>query len=271
MNMIGHNHINAYETDFHVAEIYDQCETKLDDVNLICKLIGNQGFLRILEPFCGTGRILIPLALDGHHVVGMDQSAGMLNRARQKIQGLLLEVQHKIALTQADVVCDGEAWPRGLDLVILGCNCFYELATPEEQEQCIRFAFQSLKPDGHLFIDNNHMEGELAPAWQDTGVIHQSLSGTCLDGTVVESTRETIWFEAPRRLARFRRCTKVTVPNGKVVEQEYIQQKHPVSKEEVQGWLKKQGFSIERVYGNYDSSPYLDTSPRAPENDKITH
>ena len=257
------NHLNAYDADFHVAEIYDQYETELDDVNFICKLIENPGPIKILEPFCGTGRILIPLALDGQTVVGMDQSAAMLNRARQKIQQLPLEVQERINLAQSDVLCDCEAWAQGFDLVILGYNCFYELATPDEQKRCVRFAFQSLKPGGHVFIDNNHMEGGLSLSWQDIGVIQPSLRGKCSDGTIVESTRETIWFDAPRRLARFRRYTKVTLKDGNVIEQEYIQQKHPVSKDEVQDWLEKQGFIVEGVYGNYDGMPYRVKSPRA--------
>jgi SAM-dependent methyltransferase len=255
------NHINAYDTDAHVAEIYDQSETGLDDVNFIRRLIRDFGSLKILEPFCGTGRILIPLALEGHTVTGMDQSAGMLNRLHQKIQGLSLETQKRIDRIQADVLC--EQWPRGFDLVILGCNCFYELATPGEQEKCIAQAYQSLNCGGHLFIDGDHMEGELATSWQDIGVVRPSLSGKCTDGTTVESTRATIWFDAPQRLVRFRRRTRVTLPDGKAIEQEYIQQKHPVSKDEVQSWLEMCGFRIEDVYGNYDGAPYADMSARA--------
>ena len=263
MHLMNHNNINAYDTDLHVAEIYDQCETELEDVDFIRKLIGNTGSMNILEPFCGTGRILIPLALDGHVVHGMDQSAGMLDRACRKIQHLSPEVQKRISLEQADVLCSREAWHRGFDLVILGCNCFYELATSDEQEKCIVQAFQSLKPGGYLFLDNDHIEGELAASWQHLGVVEPSLSGKCSDGTVVESTRETIWFDVPRRLARFQRLTKVTLPDGHVLEQEYIQQKHPVSKAEVQSWLEKHGFMIEDIYGSYERAAYVDTSPRA--------
>ena len=75
------NRTNTYSLDAHVAEIYDGVETQTDDVKLIRRLIAGRGRLRILEPFCGTGRILIPLASDGHEIVGFDQSAPMLDRA----------------------------------------------------------------------------------------------------------------------------------------------------------------------------------------------
>jgi hypothetical protein len=124
-------------------------------------------------------------------------------------------------------------------------------------------AFQSLKPGGHLFLDNDHMEGELAVSWQNLGVVEPSLCGECTDGTLVESTRETIWFDVPHRLARFRRRSKVTLPGGNTLEQEYIQQKHPVSRQEVQDWLEKHGFVIDGIYGDYHGASYTDVSARA--------
>ena len=256
-----HNQLNPYDADCHVAEIYDQCVTGLEDVSLIRKLIAAHGPLEILEPFCGTGRILIPLALDGHFVHGIDQAKGMLHRAQQKAQQLSPGTHLRIQLTRGDAITS--EWPLGFDLVILGGNCFYELATPEEQETCILQAFQALKSGGHLFIDNDHMEGNLADSWQDIGVVSPSLCGQCSDGTLVESTRETIWFDVPDRLARFRRRTKVTLPDGSIIEQETIQQKHPVGKGEVQGWLEKHGFTIEEMVGNHDRAPYDELSPRA--------
>jgi SAM-dependent methyltransferase len=259
--MTALNQVNAYDADFHVAEIYDQSETELDDVDFIRKLIGKSGPLKILEPFCGTGRILIPLALDGHIVHGMDQSAGMLERAQQKVQNLALDAQKRVSLSHADVL--SEAWPCDFDLVILGSNCFYELATSDEQAKCIVQAFQSLKPGGQLFLDNDHMENDLAPSWQNIGIVKPSLSGKCSDGTLVESTREAVWLDAPRRLARFRRRMKVTLPDGNTIEQEYIQQKHPVSQREVQNWLENYGFAIDGIYGNHDGVAYTDLSPRA--------
>ncbi len=252
---------NAYDADFHVAEVYDQTETRLDDVDFLRGLIRGSRPMKILEPFCGTGRILIPLALDGCTLVGMDRSAGMLRRAREKIQQLPLEAREQIDLVQADVL--STEWPRSFDLVILGCNCFYELAVPEEQEKCIRQAFQSLRSGGYLFIDNNHMEGELAASWQSMDVVEPSLGGKCSDGTIVESTRETIWFDAPQRLARFRRCTRIILPDGNVIEQKYIQQKHPVSQLEILGWLERYGFLVEGIYGSYAGETYVNASPRA--------
>ena len=83
----------VYDLDAHVAELYDQLITTAEDIALVRRLIGPQKGLRILEPFCGTGRVLIPLALDGHVVVGLDRAQGMLSRARAKVGALPPEVQ----------------------------------------------------------------------------------------------------------------------------------------------------------------------------------
>jgi len=250
-----------YDVVPQIAEIYDQHETYADDLQLILHLIGGLEALHILEPFCGTGRLLIPLACASHTLVGMDIAAGMLARARMKIGFLPKEVQERITLKETDVLTAG--WPGGFNLVVLGGNCFYELATPEEQEACIRKACAALEPGGYVYVDNNHMEGGLDPSWQVPGRHPGFPSGLCQDGTAIASFTETIWVDVQARLARFRRSTYVTYPDGSSVEKEYVQQKHPISKGEVQAWLEKYGFSVEHLYGDRAGNPYTEESGRA--------
>jgi SAM-dependent methyltransferase len=259
---MAYNTTNPYDIDAHIAEAYDLCVTETTDVELIRRLIGERKSLRILEPFTGTGRILLPLALDGHTVTGIDQAQAMIAQASKKVAGLPMDVQKRITLIEADVICS--SWPSGFDLVILGGNCFYELATPEEQAQCIRLAASALKPGGHVYIDNDHMEGELDPTWQEIGVPEKlGIHGLCADGSRVESFMETIWFDAPQRLTRYRRWSEITAPGGEKLVREYVQQKHPVSMGEVRGWLEQCGFTIEHLLGDRQGNPYKENPERA--------
>ncbi|MFP4343700.1 MAG: class I SAM-dependent methyltransferase [Anaerolineales bacterium] len=255
------NRTNGYDLTHYTAELYDRQITATDDVELLRKLIGDRGPLRILEPFCGTGRVLIPLARDGHTLVGLDQAVSMLALARSKVQELPSEAQERISLREVDVT--GGPWPTGFDLVILGGNCFYELATPEEQERIVAYAARSLRPGGHVYVDNDHMEGELAESWREPGTRPGGLFGACADGTQVESRMETLGYDAPRRLVKFRRSIRIIAPAGEVTEHEYLQQKHPVSTGEVRGWLKQHGFTVEALYGDREGTPYTADSPRA--------
>ena len=255
------NKTNMYDVDEYIAEVYDQVETQTDDVALIRSLIRGRGRLKILEPFCGTGRILIPLALDGHELVGLDQSSAMLDRARRKIGSLAEDVRKGITLMEADVTTS--PWPQDFDLVILGGNCFYELAVPEEQEGCIVSTVAALRSGGYVYLDNNHMEGDLAEDWRQSGVnTNRFPTGACADGTRVQGTTETIWWDGSRRLVRFRRTVTVTFPDGTTTSKAWIQQKHPPSTDEMRTWLEEHGFIVEEMYGDRGASPYVPTSPR---------
>lgn len=251
--------VNMYDIGTYVAEIYDQNENYIDDVLLIKKHLNNKK-INILEPFCGTGRISLPFAEEGHEVVGIDNAKGMLALYAKKVRNRNVP-SNKVKLINRDVL--NYKWPEKFDLVILGGNCFYELATKEEQELCIKKAYNSLNNGGYIYIDNNHMEGDLDPSWQQKGIVRKSLCGITDDGSTVETTMETIWYDVKKRLAKFKRRGKVIKSNGEIIESQYIQQKHPVSAYEVQLWLKKYNFDIIKKYGDRKGGPYSNDSPRA--------
>jgi SAM-dependent methyltransferase len=250
-----------YDADPHVAELYDATENRTDDLEFLRRLVSGKGPLRILEAFCGTGRLLIPLAMDGHTVIGMDASRVMLARAGSKAAAAPAPVRARIALTERNVLHGG--WPGPVDLVILAGNCFYELATPEDQEACICMARECLGAGGRVYVDNDHMDGDLAASWQDTAERACFPSGTCADGTRLESSIRTVWFDAPKRLVRFERTTRATTTGGMVSATTCIQQKHPLSMPEVQGWLIGNGFRIEAIFGDRSGTPYAPELGRA--------
>jgi SAM-dependent methyltransferase len=244
-----------YDVDAHIAEAYDSdWETDTDDVEVIREFIAGQGTLRILEPFCGTGRILLPLLEDGHELVGMDRSAVLLGRLREQLVRLPEETQQRAALLERDVLAT--AWPTGFDLVFMGGNCLYELASPQEQEQCIASAAASLKPGGYLFLDNDHMEGELAETWRKPRRHGHLEPFTSEDGTVLEFESETIWYDAPRRLHRSRRYTTVTRPDGSSETIDFVIQKHPPSLAEMRAWLAGHGLLVVSAEETPDRATY---------------
>jgi hypothetical protein len=154
-------------------------------------------------------------------------------------------------------------WPAGFDLVILGGNCFYELATSEEQEICISKAFESLNNRGSIFVDNDHMENDLDGLWIQKDIYNLGLSGVTADGIRVESLCEVESYDLPNRISRLRRKVLMIQPDGEISGIEYMQQKHPVSKIEVENWLIKAGFEIKEIFGNTDRQPYTVESERA--------
>jgi hypothetical protein len=134
----------------------------------------------------------------------------------------------------------------------------------DEQEHVIAAAAGAVKPGGFVFLDNDHMEGDLPEAWLHSDRRRAVFpKGVCADGVRVDGFNEVLSCDVQRRLWRCRRTIRLTFPNGRVEEKSYIQQKHPPSTAEMRGWLKAHGLAIEQLFGDKIGSPYVDASPRA--------
>ncbi len=248
---------NKYDEP-HIAEIYDQIEKKTDDIPLLLKLIRQNHLHKILEPFCGTGRILLPLVEAGFDLVGIDQSKSMLQRLESRLQ----EQNLKAKLIHADVLKTD--WPREFDLVILGGNSFYEFGSGSEQELCIKKAAESLKSDGFVYVENDNMEGKLDKSWQVIETKeHWFPSGVCKDGTRLETAVTTKSFDENERIWQAERVTEITYPDGtkKTIIQET--QTHPSSAVDIQKWLEKYGFEVLGKYSGTKQEPYFSGCKRA--------
>jgi predicted O-methyltransferase YrrM len=137
---------------------YDAHENYTDDVELLRRLIGDTGPLKILECFSGTGRILVPLAEDGHRITGIEIATSMAARASEKLERLGSDVMDRVTLKVGDVLDGG--WGTGYDLVIIGANAYNELPSAAASAHCIEMAFDALIPGGHLSIDNDDYKGK---------------------------------------------------------------------------------------------------------------
>ena len=250
--------------DPHIAEIYDQVETQLDDLELIRRLIGSRTGQRIFEPFCGTGRLAIPLAQDGHRVIGMDEADAMLDRCRAKQRPLPADAAQRLTLIHREALATD--WPAGMDLVLLGGNCFYELESADEQRQCIERAAQSLKPGGFVFVDNDdHGSETLAESWQHPrGHVRKAFpSGVCADGTHIDGFTETRRFDVHRRLVHYVRRAVVTSSDGRTASYDWAETCHPVLEADVERWLVEASFTILSIFGDRAGRPHGPGSPRA--------
>ena len=252
-----------YSADAHIAEVYEQLEAHIEDVVLLRQLIGDRRGLTIFEPFCGTGRILIPLAEDGHQLIGLDESPGMLARLAEKLGTRSADVRGRVRLIAAPAFA--AEWPAGVDVVLLGGNCFYEVSSSDAQRALIHRAAAALRSGGHVYLDNDdHQSVTLQPAWQKPpGRPGRAFpSGTCADGTVLEGSTETAWFDVHARLVHYIRRLRVARPDGAVTDHEWRETCHPTIMADCLGWLGEAGFVVERTFGNRQGDAYGPGSPR---------
>jgi SAM-dependent methyltransferase len=114
----------------------------------------------VLELACGSGRLLAPLAKAGFSVTGVDSSAAMLARARQRLEALGLKAQ---LLEQPIEAMQLEGRYR---TIILGLDSFGLLIKRNDQLGALRAARQHATHDGRLILDvaNGNLRGASEPA-----------------------------------------------------------------------------------------------------------
>ena len=101
---------------------------------------------RILDAACGSGRYLPFLLEKGHSILGIDQSQGMLDRARAKFPGVPFE---KIGLQEM-------AYREVFDGAI--CMDAMENLPPEDWPLVLRNFHRALKKDGYLYFTAETLE-----------------------------------------------------------------------------------------------------------------
>jgi SAM-dependent methyltransferase len=131
------------------AEVYDLDKPiglSFGDVEYYKHLVAGIGG-RILEPACGTGRILIPLLEAGHRVEGLDSSVDMLAVCRRHCQDRGLDP----VLREADMTTFVQL--AAYDAVIVPTGSITLLDGRKATLQALTCFRDSLVPGGLLFVD----------------------------------------------------------------------------------------------------------------------
>lgn len=112
----------------------------------------------ILDAACGAGRYMPFLLEKGHSIIGIDQSQGMLARARAKFPGVQFE---KVGLQEM-------AYPQLFDGAI--CMDAMEHVCPEEWPLVLGNFHRALKQHGYLYFTaetiENAEENEIRQAFE---------------------------------------------------------------------------------------------------------
>src|SRR5262249_42595194 len=102
---------------------------------------------RILELGCGSGRVTVELARDGHEVVALDRSRPMLDRLRARIAALPPAAAARIPPLEGDLRSFEVPGGTGVfPLVIAAFNVLEHLYTRGEVDACLRRVAAHLAP-----------------------------------------------------------------------------------------------------------------------------
>ncbi len=201
----------------------------------------------VLELGCGTGRITIPIAREGHEIIGLDISDKLLNRAKDKAKNEGLDINW-IKGDMRDFSLD-----KRFDLIFIPFNSIHHILTLEDLEKVLNNVRKHLKPEGRFIVElfNPDLEILNRDPTEEHEVIEYEDPTSKREVKVTESTdyerakqlMHLSWFyELGDRKEEIEWTIRVWFPK------------------EVDAILKYNDFKIEQKYGDFDESPMTNNS-----------
>lgn len=240
-----------------VARFYDaENRDKTDDLALYSRLASRHRG-DILDVGCGTGRVLLHLAQEGHRVFGIDNDARMLARLEFKLQ-LMPQLREKVSFVQADVL--RYEYERSFNLILLTYNALMHFREQERQISLLQRLRSWLGDGGSLVIDLPNAGPVFASEDTDTLTLERCFlddetghmimlqSFSVLDRTTQEMHIDWIYDEIDG--------------DGLVKRHLAPHQLRYFFLPELRLLFERCGFTIERVCGDTQEGPYLADSER---------
>ncbi|MDD5288773.1 MAG: class I SAM-dependent methyltransferase [Dehalococcoidales bacterium] len=250
----------GYEDREFVAEFYDAIYADLHrkDIEFFIDYARRLG-RKTLEVGCGTGRVLVPAALAGCEITGLDISPYMLKKCREKVARLPREVRRNVYLLQGDMT--NFTTSEEYNLVTIPFRPFQHLITVDEQKACLGCIHKHLDKKGILVFDVYH---PFLPRLIDSKYSMEMEVNPPLklpDGSVIRRTNRTAAFHRAEQYNDIELIFYVKHPDGR---EERLVQAFPMRyfyRYEVEHLLSLCGFRVVELFGNFDRSAFSDDSP----------
>ena len=213
----------------------------------------------VLELGCGTGRVLIPIARLGKKITGIDSSPRMLAQCKAQLTSEPAAVREMATVKAGDM--------RNLDLgrtfglVTMPFRPFQHLISITDQIATLQSAHRHLEPGGRLVFDvfnpnpRYFVDEHRADEREDT-------PETALpNGRTFRRTGRVPAVYIADQYSEVELIYYVRNGGGKT---ERLVQAFPMRwfwLHEVEHLLSRTGFHLEAVYGDFDRSALVDTSP----------
>jgi SAM-dependent methyltransferase len=242
--------------DYYDAE-YEHSPMLQCDVPFFLGHLPARKRLRVLDVACGTGRASIPIAQAGHRVVGIDYDQGVLDRAIFKRDSGGISTRQLRFVKQNALRID---LAERFDWATIFFNTFLNFTTLQQQDELLRGIHRHLRPRGRLWIDIFQPNLDILRKPESRSIDTYMFYVPALDRTIQRS------IDVKRDPSR--QVQRVTFHyrwfDGAGVEQ------HQTSEfdltflfpRELQLLMERNGFELERIYGDYDGSELNADSPR---------
>ena len=243
-----------------VAELYDHVvpyATRGDVEFFVDEALAANG--PVLEIGCGTGRVLIPIARAGVPITGIDSSAAMLERCREKLAAEQPVVQERVDLVEADM--RDFRLGRTFALATIPFRPFQHLLTVHDQVACLTTIHQHLARDGRLILDLFNPSIDYL-ANRPIGLeISEAPPTTLPDGRRLERTFKIVKADRFEQVNDIELIYNVTDSSGQTHRSVHAFRMRYLFRFEAEHLLARTGFAVEQLYAGYDRSAYGSTYP----------
>ena len=227
--------LDPHYSKSRLAALYDQDSPWGEDTDFYIAFAGSD-VLTIIDAGCGTGTLACGLSAAGHNVIGVDPAAAMLEIARGKPLGHLIDWQ---LATAAEFKLDVAA-----DLIVMTGHAFQVLLSNEDISAALENFFAHLNRGGRLVFESRNPYLNWDQIWgtenvwsTEQGDVRQVRSGFHREGEYV-SFRHTFEFEDESLISdselRF------------------------APKETIARLLEDAGFEVSALYGDWRGKPFGD-------------
>ena len=205
----------------------------------------------VLEVACGTGRITMRLAREGIEITGLDRSPELLEIARQK----------SISMPNVEwILGDMRTFEieKKFGFVISPGHSFQFMTTPEDQAMCLEQIKHHLVSGGLAVIHIDYQDFDwLAELLNQKESVYKKSDILTHPTTNQKFRRSFSWvFEPSTQTATVKTNWEEIDENGNVIQVIEMEpaQLHCIFPFEMEHLLKRVGFSIEAVYGDFFKS-----------------
>jgi SAM-dependent methyltransferase len=229
--------------DPRVARVYAALHGPGPDIDHHRRLAGPVG-RDVLDLGCGTGRLGLALAGDGHRVVGVDPSAAMIAEARRQDRDG----------TATWVVGDARTLDqvRSFDLVSMTGHAYQALLDDDGQQRALRAIHAHLRPGGRFAFETRNPGAEAWRGWTPEltrrEVAVEELGAVVVGHEVDAVVGDLVTYQTSYRFAEGSELVTTTTL------------RFP-SQEVITGALVAAGFETVTVHGTWDGAPVTPTAP----------
>lgn len=214
------------------------------DINLYKVLL--KDYAEVVEYGAGTGRITIPLAMEGKKIIAIDNEVNMLMDMKKKINEIGLE--EKVKIINSDMITYTQE--KKEDCVIMPLTVFNYIIDDKKQDECLHNVYKYLNKGGIVIIelltkktfeelenDKYNNEFKYVKRLNTNDGYYEYWRKTKLNN-------KNNYIEQKRLFKHFNK--NLELDNEEV----FIWKNKYISYETIKNKLEKNGFIIENAYGN---------------------